>query len=430
MYARRRWRLGHLVLTVTLSSVAMLLTSEAEASSPREIVIFHDTQVRQPAGTVPLARGDVLNIRVSHTINWCYTYNLTNLPEPPAAVKESGRRASFTEDVLVPVVHDGKAPGYRVSIKKRTTLTADEKTRCFLPDADFDIPVESLSWNLGFAGGFTADRIPDPVFFLEAGKKNINNVDTAGFFVKENRPAESRASLGTTAFIHLFHSDPDKYSIFGGFANWAPVSFGLAVGSNSQTKYFLGTSLRFDQHLYLTGGVAIGPSTRLPNTLDLHDNNFTTSATALDNSPKRTAAGLFIGVSYTFLGHNLTSAFSGPFASPPAKGGVTPALGGNDNADTNGNAPTPTIQKIDPAAGQKPGGLIVLSGTGFKPAVGAIRVQIATPTKNFDGVIQSGATDTSLTVKIPDDFPPGAALITITSGEATSDQFKYTITTQ
>jgi hypothetical protein len=407
----------------------MLLSAAAEASSPKEILIFHDTQVRQPAGTVALARGDVLNIRVSHTINWCYTYNLTNLPEPPAAVKESGRRAAFTEDVLIPVVHDGKAPGYRVSIKKRASLTADEKTRCFLPDADFDIPVETLSWNLGFAGGFTADRIPDPVYFLEPGKKKVNDVDTDGFFVKENRSAESRASLGTTAFIHLFHSDPDKYSILGGFANWAPVSFGLAVGSNSQTKYFLGTSLRFDQHLYLTGGVAIGPSTRLPNTLDLHDHNFTTSATALDNSPKRTAAGLFIGVSYTFLGRNLTSTFSGPFASPPAKGAVTPPVGGNDN-DTNDNTVTPTIQKIDPSVGQKPGGQIVLSGTGFKPAVGAIKVQIATSTKNFDGVIQSGATDTTLTVKIPDDFPPGDALITVTAGEATSNQFKYTVTTK
>jgi hypothetical protein len=407
---------GRLLVMLSVSTVGQASTSD------KEVVIYHDTQVRQPSSTVGLAKGDALNIRITHTIDWCYTYNLTSLPKAQADLREAGR-APFTQDVLLPVVHDGKGPGYRVAIKKRSHLTSTEKARCWLPEVDFDIPVETLAWSLGFAGAFTGDGIPQRVYFLEKGTKRIDNVDTSGFFVRQNKSAEDRAALSTAAMIHLFHSDPDKYSLLRGFANWAPVSFGLAVGSDSKAKYLLGSSLRFDDHLYLTAGLALGPSPRLPNSLDLRGNNFTTEATALDSLPSRTGAGWFIGVSYTFLGKNLANRFSAPFATPPAEGGTK---SGADGDDVTASA-KPKIEGITPDGGQKAGEIIVLSGTGFKPAVGAVKVQIATTTKNYDAEIQSGATDTSVSVKIPAEFPPGEGLVTITAGDATSDQTKYII---
>lgn len=405
------------VIMTGIFVLAAAFASAAPKKQTKEVTFSHQTHVQSPAGKVSLARGDVLNIRIQRTIEQCYTYNLSIIPREE--VVPEGGRLRPTDEVLIPVEHDGEAAGYKVSIRTRKGF--ENRPECG-DETEVEIPVETLAWGLGFAGGFTADRIPNPVYFLEEGKKG----DTAGFFVRQNRSAESRAALGTGAFIHLFHSDPDRYSL-GGFGNWAPVSFGLAVGNDAETKYFIGTSIRFDQHLYLSTGVALGPSTRLPDSLDLRDHNFTTASTALDNAPKRTAAGWYIGLSYTFLGRDLANTFSAPFVAPPPEGGVTPAEGGEGGGGNEDAAPAITSANPPPETGQKAGQIIVLTGTGFTPAVGSVKAQIATPTKNFPAEIQSGSTATSLSIKIPADFPAGDAIITVTAGEATSKQFKYKV---
>src|SRR5207253_5484414 len=128
-----------------------------------------------------------------------------------------------------------------------------------------------------------------------------------------------------------------------------PISFGLGVGVDSKTKYLFGTSLRWNEHLYLTGGIAFGAVNRLPNNLDTGDHSFTTSANALDNLPARNKAGVFFSVSYTYLGRDLQGA-NGPFMS--AFSGV---------AGTQPSGATKTTDIAVTPASVKPGGTLEIS---------------------------------------------------------------------
>jgi hypothetical protein len=290
----------------------------------------------------------------------------------------------------------------------------EHDARCVLAEVpEILIPVENLSYALGFAGAFTAAALTDPVYFLEPAKKSINGApDVTGFTVRQNGDAEDKASLGTAAMIHLFHTDPHRWPFLGG--NWVPVSFGIGVGEDSKTKYFFGTSLRFDEHLYLTGGIVFGPVNRLPNALST--GSFTTEATALDNLPSRTDAAAFVGISYTFLGRNLRAA-NGPFMTPF----VTPVKAPPVAVD-------PTITAMTPEAGAKRGDVVTITGQQFGDDIAAIKVLFAAAgAEGKEGTVVS-VSNTTITANVPADAAPGQITVTIMKGQKPSNAFSYTIT--
>jgi len=305
---------------VLLIAAALLsIPTLAQTNHKEKTVIYdHIHRTVTPGGPVALAKGDTLIILVTNTnAATCFTYPITVEQKAAATNNESFRGGLQYDTISLPNTYDGTATGYKLDIKFQSGLSTDLRDQCKqdlrLDEDSVTIPVQPLTWALGFAGAFTADTLTDPVYFLEPGTKKINNVDTPGFTVHQNSGGKDTASLGTAAMVHLQHTDPDRWPILGG--NWAPISFGLGVGADSKTKYYFGTSLRFDEHLYLTGGVAFGPVKRLPNDLTLSEaHSFTTSATALDNLPTRNRAGFFISVSYSFLGRNFGGP-TGPFAS-------------------------------------------------------------------------------------------------------------------
>jgi hypothetical protein len=327
------------------------------ANNPKTVTYDHENQVLNPSGPVPLARGDILTINVTNTYADCFQFPITAVSQQQETGKERFGEEPYVT-IPVKVRYDGKASGYKFSIKFRSDLSEDRKKICQkLGEVnDVIIEVENLGWTLGFAGGFTADRLIDPVYFLEPGTGKVNGADTAGFNVRKNNSANDTAVLGTAAMIHLYHTDPDRYPFLGG--NWVPVTFGLGVGSESKTKYYFGTSLRYDTHLYLTGGIALGPIKRLPNSLDTGAHSFTTSATALDNLPTRSKAALFFSVSYTFLGKNLQGA-NGPFMSAFSNSGKGNT--GQGKAQDQGGTPTAGIKLS--AVSAKPGATLEITPT-------------------------------------------------------------------
>jgi hypothetical protein len=390
--------------------------SDDQANDPKTVTYDHKNQVLNPSGPVPLARGDILTINVTNTYADCFQFPITALTQQQETGKErSGEEPYVT--IPVKVRYNGKASGYKFSIKFRSDLTEDRKKVCQeLGEVnEVLIEVENLGWTLGFAGAFTADRLVDPVYFLEPGTGKVNGTDTAGFNVRQNKSANDTAVLGTAAMVHLYHSDPNRYPLLGG--NWAPVTFGLAVGSESKTKYYLGTSLRYDTHLYLTGGIAFGPIKRLPNSLDTGAHSFTTSATALDNLPTRNKAALFFSVSYTFLGNNLQGA-NGPFMS--AFSGSGNGGTGQAKVQSQGGQPTGAID-LKPASA-KPGETIEITpksgdfgestDTDSSVKVGEAAVQKASELGNK-------WTKSKITLTVPPVNPGPDVNVTVTKGKET-----------
>jgi hypothetical protein len=379
------------------------MAASLSAAPTKEITFDHSSGVLSPGGPVALGRDDVLTIHVTHTFNGCFQF-LTTLTPAPVGAERSGEPLV---NIDVPVRYDGKAAGITLSIKYLPGLLPERRAICEeLPERDVQIPVENLAWTLGFAGAFTADSLTDPVFFLEPGTKKINGTDTAGFNVRKNSDAKDTATLGTAAMIHLYHTDPDRYrSLLG--SNWAPVSFGLGVGADSKTKYLFGTSMRWDEHLYLTGGIAFGSVKRLPNTFDTGDHSFTTNANALDNLPSRNRVGVFFSVSYTFLGRNLRDA-NGPFMSA-----FSTVAGGGGGA---GGAASTGIKLS--ALTVKPGTTLEITPTSgtFGPSSDAkSSVKLGSiPLKAPD--LGAKWTDSKITVTVPS-LTPGNVNVTVTKND-------------
>jgi hypothetical protein len=185
------------------------------------------------------------------------------------------------------------------------TKKAGAQAACTLPNQTWEIDVFNLEWAAGFAGGFTLDWLTDPIFELDSGDQD----GTMGAFVRRNRPAQDSTTLGLAAMVHLFHTNPDFLG--GRGVNWAPLSFGLGINDDSEARYFVGSSLHFQNKLYLTVGAVFGEEDRLPN--GLHEGDFTTERNALATLDQRTDSAFFFALSYAFIdtaeGH-LKKAFS------------------------------------------------------------------------------------------------------------------------
>lgn len=384
--------------------MVLLIGAPLSAAPTKEIVFDHSSGVLSPGGPVALGRDDILTIHVSNTFNNCFQF-LPTLTPARTGLERSGEPLV---NIDVPVRYDGKAAGITLSIKYQPGLSPERRAICEeLPEREVQIPVENLAWALGFAGAFTADSLTDPVFFLEPGTKEINGTDTAGFNVRKNSDAKDTATLGTAAMIHLYHTDPDRYSSLLG-SNWAPVSFGLGVGADSKAKYLFGTSLRWDEHLYLTGGIAFGSVKRLPNTLDTRDHSFTTNANALDNLPSHNRVGVFFSVSYTFLGRNLRDA-NGPFMSAlSAVAGSGGGTGGGASTDIKLSATT-----------VKPGATLEIMPTNgtFGPSSDA-KSSVKLGSVVFTAS-ELGAkwTESKITVTVPSLTPGDNVNVTVTKGD-------------
>ena len=257
-----------------------------------------------PFGRIELAKGETLKILVFNLPEDAekYEFGVLGLVE---SIEKRG--AARTKDLgpfetLITIIHDSAYQSYRVTVRKREsgeTLT-------------WFIPVFTHAWTLDFSGAFTFDWLINPLYYLEPGTQADpnQNVPRNGFFIRRNTKGEDAVGLGAAAMVHLYHT---KYLHFlkKTFA-WAPLSFGLGVGVNTETRYYLGTSVRVGDVLFLTAGAVFGKVDRLP--ANLAEGGFVAEANALGTLPRRSTAAVFIGISYAFAGkkakEQLEQAFS------------------------------------------------------------------------------------------------------------------------
>ena len=97
---------------------------------------------------------------------------------------------------------------------------------------------------------FTADKLTDLAFSLRAGK---NAAGEPGYFVERDKNAEDSARLGAAAMLHLYHSDPNRFTVR---ASPGSASTGPPFRSGSESI----TGLRRTTSLERLLNLAIKPS--------------------------------------------------------------------------------------------------------------------------------------------------------------------------
>jgi hypothetical protein len=249
-----------------------------------------------PFGRIEIADSGKLKILVLNLLPKVedYEFALTGIVIP--ATGKRGLEVKSTEvqlntGRLLEIMHDPRYQSYQVTVIKK-----GEKPE----SRSWFIPVFTHAWTLDFSGAFTFDRLINPLYYLEPGTQaELNqNVPRNGFFVRRNTKGEDAVGLGAAAMVHLYHT---KYLHFlkKTFA-WAPLSFGLGVGANTETRYYLGSSVRVGDVLFLTAGAVFGKVDRLP--ANLAEGNFVADADALGTLPRKGEVAFFLGISYAFAG--------------------------------------------------------------------------------------------------------------------------------
>jgi IPT/TIG domain len=343
-----------------------LLSISSTAYSDGTVQLDHRDGSVTPFQTVELSKGDNLFVQIVNTEITCTEYSVS-AQVPPDTNRE---RLKTTEKKLT-IKHDGKATAYQVNATRMATAAA---TCPLLPNRVWTLPVFTHRWNLGFAGAFTVDTLTDRVYFLAPGSNN----GAQGFFVRRNTSNEDHVSLGAAAMVHVYHTD---WGTFAHDIGFVPLSFGLGIGTAAETRYYLGTGVRFGDQFFLTLGGVFGSARRLPDSLT--EGAFTTDANALASPPKGRGQSFFVSLSYAFLGSAAKAALQAPFVSSTAPSGGQPQ--------------NPTVPQISAVSwADKPNGVAAISGSGFSTDKTSIAVSV-----DNDAATIATATDTKLDVTIP-----------------------------
>jgi hypothetical protein len=190
--------------------------------------------------------------------------------------------------------HESKWGGYFVTIRKQSDSPPCADSG--LSDTTLVIKV-TTGWQIAAAGGFVFSGLTDPVYSL-APNPDPNN---AGNVVATNDKQRDKVKLGLAAFVFVTKK---RWPLI-------PLAFGLGVDGDNRTTYYIGPGIPFGDKAVLTGGLAIGNVSRLPNGME--PGAAVPANSTLDNLPTQTIVRWFFGVSYSFIstGDKLTKPFAG-----------------------------------------------------------------------------------------------------------------------
>ena len=143
--------------------------------------------------------------------------------------------------------------------------------------------VETVDFEVAFAGGFTVSGRTHPLF--------ASRDDGSGNqIIEREQSAEDQVDLGVAAFVHAYYRAlPPAVPA---------ITFGMGVGDSGRMTYDLGPFWRLGQQAFIGGGVTFGPADRLPSSLRVGET--VTEAGALNNLGSQTRSGWFFSLTYTF----------------------------------------------------------------------------------------------------------------------------------
>jgi len=272
-----------------------------------KVTLDFETGLITPFGTLKLSNGETFTIEVVGLIGGYKLYDTQVMgtksePKPDKSGLIDPTKAE-DKDIIketITVVHRSEFSSYQIIVTRKTARTdVNANNRTWV------IPVFTHGWALDFCGGFVVDSLTNPVYYLEQG----TGADAANSYIKENKNAEDKFTLGLVAMVHLYHTkalgNPD-------WICWAPLTFGLGFGANTEARYYFGTSCRFGGVLYLTAGGSFGAISALPAK---YAKDAKADQSALTTLSKRNYWGFFLSLSYAFSGTAAKGKLQQPFST-------------------------------------------------------------------------------------------------------------------
>lgn len=291
---------------VTILCAPLLAQDSVEECKTPHVTFNHLETNDDQFYHVRLKPGKILQVCIYDTYPDGFSYSVEGIPlgEPADEFGAAGEiSADDLSDVPISQVHDKKYGGYVIRIRANDPddppdVILQSGKRKKLDNVTLTIAVTSIGWRVGFAGGFTLSELTDPSFALHTMK---NDAGVESKIVVREEDKEDDVNLGLGAFTHLFHEKQP----------WIALTFGLGIGEDSDTTYFVGPSYRFNDQGTVTIGYAWGDVDTLPSgqALDappIEDN-------VLSNLGSRTDGAVFFAITYTFLGGQARDSVEKPF---------------------------------------------------------------------------------------------------------------------
>ncbi len=303
------------------------LRSREEACRDREPCVVYDHASLSFVGpsSVEAADGDVIYLVITRTAPGAFLYPVEGIERPPGG-REFGAGYTQLSDKVISIRHEARFDGYRFSITSvdGAPLPPDNSvagpTLRSTPEPEV-IRVTTRQWHQWVAGAFTGSSLSDRQFSLY--ERTVDGQTLS--FVEEDKDAEDEAKLGLAALIHLYHSSWKKVPL--------AVTFGLGIGDDNRTSYFLGPSWRLGDKGAITVGAVWGSVSRLPTGVSVCGRSesscastLAVDANALNQLGSRTEQGWFVALSYSFL--DVADLLQKPFKNLGGGAGSAPAGSG------------------------------------------------------------------------------------------------------
>ncbi len=280
-------------------ALVVFFSSTRLHAADHPVVLDHTTKSQSTVNLL-VSNNDTITFQITNTNPYCFTYN----SRMPSKIEGEGKRSFRSTDtgttVEISVTHQSNFTRYVLDIQKRNANGCQDDNR--LDDYTFSVNVQTLGWAIDFSGAFYISDLVSSKYFLEPGKTSEGN-DI--FVVRRNSDVENSFARGLALLVHLYDGRKDLTKNIV----WAPISFG--IGINESTDYFVGTSLKFGDAMYLSLGALFADVDEIP--VDLKKDGFTTNANALDTLGSKSDSGLFISFSYAFGGEAASARFTGLF---------------------------------------------------------------------------------------------------------------------
>lgn len=250
-----------------------------------------------------LAPGQPFLIHINNTYPRDYDFVVGRVERTQSEVtRQEAGRSYVKGDTTLSEVYDSRYAGYVVEVRPKPGLTPP------LAPATFVVSVRERRWELGFAGGFTANGLSGSAFGLEVETTGEGEGATTVSRLVEDEDRDDDLQRGIASFIHAWHSTSP-----------VAVSFGLGLDRDRSQDYYLGLSYLLGDKAFITVGGVLGQVSRLPAGTDLGD--VITDPNFLTSLPTRTALAPFVSISYGFIGGgeaNLQKPFAQPVVTPPS----------------------------------------------------------------------------------------------------------------
>ena len=283
-----------------------------------EIILNYQTVSVTPYNVCKLKDGQILKVTIKALAPGAnYSIDVSGT-ESADGKSNSGSRDGDGSIKTLKIEHSPIFSSYTITI-----IPLDNKSEG--TTRIWTIPVRTIKWSIDFSSAFIFSTNTNKRYYLE------ETDEQSVYYIRERDEAKDKFNLGFAAMAHLVKTNNESK------VTWAPISFGVGVNSDTDPRFFLGTSLRFGNAMYVTGGIDFGTCKRLPAEIGV--NETTDDPAVITKLESQYKCGFYIGVSYSFGGSKAQDHLLKPFVtssqtseSPPSD---TILIGGGSTSGAN-----------------------------------------------------------------------------------------------